>query len=156
MDRFDSFREWCDNVDGSISEESERRLECALPDDSGEIILDDRDVMVRSDEVRTSGTITREESGPFRHDRVNPPRQKTVTVRDRDYFYGADQPEVDGDSIEFGFGGDSLRISFSDRETYLEERYRDMSREEIDQKMSEIPDDVADEIRDELSDRGLY
>lgn len=122
MNRFEKFEEWCENVDGK-TEKKDKRWTCHLPENSGRVILDDRELYVEDEsdgtsvDIRTGGTMVTQESGPFRHDRTNPPRESISQRSERDYFHGVDDPDVEDRRLTVGVEEDSMTISVWDRNT---------------------------------------
>lgn len=159
------FRRWCDNIDGSIVEE-DRRLICQFPNDAGEAIWNDGTLTVEDrsttqTRVETRGRRPTRENGPFRSDRTHPPRESIERVRDMKEFHRASPLEVDDHTLTAGDPSyESMSVSVVDDspQARLEDRFGDMTRQEIERRIESISQrdqETARLMREDLKDSGL-
>lgn len=163
-----NFEEWCDNIDGTLTEKN-GRSECEFPDDAGSAVWDENynEFYVYDEsgngniQVTTGGTTIETESGPFRHDRVNPPRQKMVSARGRTEIGNvvSESFDVEGQKLLINDGmQDSMYIRVTNRNHNAEQQFRDLMDDKTPQErrefLEEIPESGREELRQDMEEMG--
>lgn len=165
MDRDqEKFVEWCDNINGEL-EWNDTQV-CHFPNDGGYATFDGETLSVVDEEsqdtkVDVMAIVPSRESGPFRHDRVNPPRESTTIDHDVGDFYPASPLDIDGNRLTAGDPGyEGVHVSVHDVSTasVLQSNFDGMSRDEIEKRLSEINEKepgVGHQMREDLERIGI-